>query len=266
MSHVIRRMTAGSAVLACTALGAGPALANQDPGAGYDAEIAYTCGSDRGHEDTVTLYWYIKAETDDGWAEVGDTLEHGTVIDGLTYWVGHQGVPVTSLTYTGTVHTEGEAAEREEERFEATWSGSAEEPFQETEGWDDEGLFRERELTRAGSLSYRPAEVTVELEQEDGTHVTTTCTPDSTPTPVLAEVDVDERDSGDDGDGGEEAQGDDDAKPASDGGSGAGGLPVTGTLLGGAAVVAGVAVVGGGGAAVYFSRKKKAAAHGDAEV
>ncbi|MDA2807848.1 hypothetical protein [Nocardiopsis suaedae] len=262
MSHPTTRLTTGFAVFAVAALSAGPVLADDAPPFDYDAELAYTCSSDRGHEEGVTLHWYIEATPDGGEARVGGTLEHGAVVDGLTYWVGYPGTPVTSLTYTLQVLTEGEAAEQDAEHFESTWSGSALKPFEEADGWDDR-LFQERELTRAGPVSYRPGEVVVTAEQEDGVEATTTCTPDEASPPVLAEVSVLEEDGGGDGgDAGDGAEGGAGAEPVSGGGDqadgrgGPGGLPVSGAVLGGAAAAAAAATAIGGGAAVYLSRRK----------
>ncbi|WP_017622843.1 hypothetical protein [Nocardiopsis chromatogenes] len=236
------RMTAGFAVFAFAALGAGPALADDAPeaqsgaGAGPEApeapqtldapvddvltDVEYTCTSEFGDSSTETLSWFFETSAVDGEAATGDTLMHAGGFDGGIFWFAEGAGPVTSMTVTGRVTTTGEAAVGPEEHLETTWSGSSKNPFEETEGWNYDGLAGERELTRPGSITYRPSGVTFTAVQEDGTTTTTTCDPESTP--VLTEVTVtgdpigggddgdDENPGGDDGgDGGENPGGDD---------------------------------------------------------
>ncbi|MDA2808908.1 hypothetical protein, partial [Nocardiopsis suaedae] len=257
------RMTAGFAVFAFAALGAGPALADDAPeaqsgaGAGPEApeapqtldapvddaltEVAYTCTSGFGDEESATLSWFFETSAMEGQAATGDTLMHAGGFDGGVYWTAEGAGPITSMTVTGRVTSTGDAAAGPEEHLETTWSGSSEDPFAETEGWNYDGLVGERELTRPGSITYRPSGVTFVAVQEDGTTTTTTCDPESTP--VLTEVSVtgdpvggddgdgggDENPGGDDGDGGgdedpggDDGDGGDDQNPGGDDGDGGG--------------------------------------------
>ncbi|MDA2814708.1 hypothetical protein O4J56_28955 [Nocardiopsis sp. RSe5-2] len=255
------RMTAGFAVFAFAALGAGPALADdapefqEGPGAGaqqipeeipqtLDApldepvgvEVDYTCTDGAGGQESDTRTWYFSVFPEEE-GRTGDVVAYGGWYDGGGMFYDPEGGAYTSVTDSGTIGVSGSAAPTDAVTVSASWAGESTDPYgpDEADNWNYENLGGTLDLTEPGDLVFTAGTITTTVEQVNGATTTTTCTPASSPElasitvtgdPVGGDDGDDENPGGDDGDGGgdEDPGGDDgdDQNPGGDDGDGGG--------------------------------------------
>ncbi|WP_026128487.1 hypothetical protein, partial [Nocardiopsis halophila] len=237
-------MTAGFAVFAFAALGAGPALADDAPelkdGTGLEAEqapqtldapiediggidVSYTCASG-GQEGAATFTWFFTVVPEDT-AKTGDVIGYSALSDDYSYYEVPGAGNATSLSVSSVFGLSGGAAPSDQVTLNSSWSGNAEDPYavDEIANWDLKGISGALDVTEPGDLVFTPGTVTTTLVQEDGTSTTTTCTPSSTPEVASITVTGDPV-GGDDGDGGDNpGGGDGDGGDNPGGGDGDGG-------------------------------------------